>query len=217
MQSTRRAQSILCNSFFALPASARTAVWGSQFIHSNNQYLAIPHRHATTSAQPEPFLAAPREGSGPLLSRSANRDLPDINTTRNKWLYTLPLFLLGVTGTAFAFFNYQKASSSTVSSILYALRTSPTARDLLGDEIYFASQVPWISGQMNQLHGNIEIEFWVKGSRAQGQTRFVARRRNKQGAFQTEEWSLKMGDGTVVHLLSEAGEGGKPEVHQVVE
>lgn len=216
MHSAKRAQSLFSTTFFALPTSARTAIYRSQLIRS--QYEIIPRRHATTtSAQPETIIPAPREGSGPLLTRSANRALPDINASRNRWLITLPLFLLTVTGTAFAFFNYQKASSSTVSSILYALRTSPTARDLLGDEIYFASQVPWISGQMNQLHGNIEIEFWVKGSRAQGQTRFVARRRDKRGAFRTEEWSLKLGDGRVIHLLNEAGEGGKPEVHQVVD
>ena len=70
---------------------------------------------------------------------------------------------------------------------------------------------------MNQLHGNIEIQFYVKGTKAQGQTKFVARRREKRGTFHTEEWSLVMGDGKVVHLLNEGGEGGKPEVHQVVD
>jgi hypothetical protein len=37
-------------------------------------------------------------------------------------------------------FNYQKSSSSIVNSTLYALRTSPRAREILGDEIYFAQQ-----------------------------------------------------------------------------
>lgn len=210
MQSSRRTQVLLSSTIFALPASARTALCRSQLI--------IPRRPAsTTSSATDTVIPAPREGSGPLLSRSSNRALPNINTARNKWLYTLPLFLFTITGTALAFFNYQKASSSTVSSILYALRTSPTARELLGDEVYFASQVPWVRGQMNQLHGNIEIEFWVKGTRAQGQTRFVARRREKRGPFKTEEWSLKMADGKVIQLLNEAGDGGKPEVHLVVD
>jgi cytochrome c oxidase assembly factor 1 len=69
-------------------------------------------------------------------------------------------------------FNYQKSSSSVVSSTLYALRTSPRAREILGDEIYFAQQIPWISGEMNQLHGRIDITFWVKGTKSQGKMRF---------------------------------------------
>lgn len=69
-------------------------------------------------------------------------------------------------------FNYQKQSSSIVSSTLYALRTSPRAREILGDEIYFAQQIPWISGEMNQLHGRINISFWVKGTKAQGKMKF---------------------------------------------
>lgn len=59
-----------------------------------------------------------------------------------------------------------------MNSTLYALRTSTQARDILGDEIYFAQQIPWISGEMNQLHGRIDISFWVKGTKAQGKMRF---------------------------------------------
>jgi cytochrome c oxidase assembly factor 1 len=69
-------------------------------------------------------------------------------------------------------FNYQKSSSSIVNSTLYALRTSPRAREILGDEIYFAQQIPWISGEMNQLHGRIDISFWVKGTKSQGKMKF---------------------------------------------
>lgn len=69
-------------------------------------------------------------------------------------------------------FNYQKSSSSVVNSTLYALRTSPRGREVLGDEIYFAQQMPWIHGEMNQLHGRIDISFWVKGTKAQGKMRF---------------------------------------------
>ena len=42
----------------------------------------------------------------------------------------------------------------------------------MGDEIYFAQKIPWISGEMNQLHGRIDISFWVKGTKAQGKMRF---------------------------------------------
>ena len=76
-------------------------------------------------------------------------------------------------------FNYQKSSSSVVNSTLYALRTSTKAREVLGDEIYFAQKFPWISGEMNQLHGQIDITFWVKGTKAKGRMRFKSVRENR--------------------------------------
>lgn len=210
----------LLTTLSALPPSTRTTLLRSPLLkRSPPRPTSITHRrHNTTTTSSE--LPAPREGSGPLLTRTPNRALPNIHTTRNTWLITLPLFLTLITSTALAFFNYQKASSSTVASILYSLRTSPTARELLGDEIYFASKVPWVKGEMNQLHGVIDIRFWVKGTKGQGETRFVARRAGgKRGAFRTEEWSLVVGEGVEgerrVELLT--GEGGVPEVVQVVE
>jgi cytochrome c oxidase assembly factor 1 len=85
---------------------------------------------------------------------------------------TFPFFAVAVGAAMLGIFNYQKSSSSVVSSTLYALRTSPQAREILGDEIYFAQQIPWISGEMNQLHGRIDISFWVKGTKTQGKMRF---------------------------------------------
>jgi cytochrome c oxidase assembly factor 1 len=112
-----------------------------------------------------------------------------------KWLRTIPLFLLLLGSSTLAIFNYQKSSSSVVSSTLYSLRTSPKARECLGDEIYFAHKMPWIWGEMNQLHGRIDISFEVKGSRGQGTMRFRSFRKGRMGMFVTEEWSLEMRDG----------------------
>ena len=80
----------------------------------------------------------------------------------------------------------------------------------MGDEIYFASKVPWISGELNQLHGIIDISFWVKGTKGVGKTKFVSVRKKRDGYFETLEWSLKMEDGRVVQLL----EGGQKGVLQ---
>lgn len=80
-----------------------------------------------------------------------------------------------------AIFNYQKSNSSVVSSTLYALRTNDGARDLLGDEVYFASKVPWIRGELNQLHGRIDISFWVKGSKQSALMRFKSVRKTRLG------------------------------------
>lgn len=117
------------------------------------------------------MIPAPGPNTGPLMERRADRELPKIKTSRG-WLRTLPIFVVAVGAAMLGIFNYQKSSSSVVSSTLYALRTSPQAREILGDEIYFAQQIPWISGEMNQLRGRIDISFWVKGTKGQGKMRF---------------------------------------------
>lgn len=128
------------------------------------------------------IVAAPRPNSGPLMERRSDRELPTIaNTNRNGWIRTIPLFALIVVGSALAIFNYQKTSSSVVSSTLYAVRTNPEARAILGDEIYFASQIPWIAGELNQMQGRIDISFWVKGTKGQGKMRFKSERKTRMG------------------------------------
>ncbi|EGP83114.1 unnamed protein product [Zymoseptoria tritici ST99CH_1A5] len=152
------------------------------------------------------LVAAPRPGSGPLMERRADRDLPSISTsTRNGWIRTIPLFAVIVVGSALAIFNYQKTSSSVVSSTLYAVRTNPEARAILGDEIYFASQIPWIRGELNQMQGRIDISFWVKGTKGQGKMRFKSMRKTRMGIFETLEWSLEPEGGQKISLLDNEG------------
>lgn len=126
------------------------------------------------------LTAAPGPGSGPLLTRRADRELPSIQSHR-RWIRTIPIFAVVIGASMLGIFNYQKSSSSVVNSTMYALRTSPKARQVLGDEIYFAQKIPWISGQLNQLHGRIDISFWVKGTRAKGKMRFKSTRENRMG------------------------------------
>jgi cytochrome c oxidase assembly factor 1 len=166
-------------------------------------------RSQSTATHPiRPLIPPPAENSGPLMSRRPDRALPTLtNTALHTWLKTLPLFILAIVLSSLAIFNYQKSSSSTINSILYALRTNPQARELLGDEIYFASKTPWIRGELNQMHGRIDVRFWVKGTRGQGETRFRSQRKKRDGYFETGEWSLVMTDGTKVELLDTKGGG----------
>jgi len=126
-------------------------------------------------------VAPPSPDSGPLMYRRADRALPEIPTSYGRWLKTLPIFLAILGASTLAIFNYQKASSSIVNSTLYALRTSPRAREVLGDEIYFRDKFPWIWGEMNQLHGRIDIGFGVKGRKGKGWMRFRSVRRTRMG------------------------------------
>ncbi|KAI9849326.1 MAG: hypothetical protein M1837_004786 [Sclerophora amabilis] len=147
------------------------------------------------------LVAPPAPGSGPLMSRRSDRALPPLPSRFPRWLRTLPLFLTILTASCLGIFNYQKSSSSVVSSTLYALRTSGKAREALGDEIYFARKIPWIWGELNQLHGRIDIAFRVSGTKGQGLMRFNSRREERLGFFKTYEWSLEMDDGRRIQLM----------------
>jgi cytochrome c oxidase assembly factor 1 len=159
---------------------------------------------STTDRIIRPLVPPPREGSGPLLSRRPDRALPDLPAGISVWLKTLPIFILIISLSSLAIFNYEKSSSSTVNSILYALRTNAHARELLGDEIYFASKVPWISGALSPMQGTIDISFWVKGTKGTAKTKFVALKR-RGGFFETMEWSLWTEDGRELQLLEQEG------------
>lgn len=121
-----------------------------------------------------------------------------------RWVRTVPIFLAVLISCTLAIFNYQKSSSSVVASTLYALRTSPKAREYLGDEIYFAHKMPWIWGEMNQLHGRIDIQFDVKGKKAVGTMRFKSVREGRRGLWETAEWSLETKDGRKIDLLDDS-------------
>ncbi|KAF2642398.1 DUF1783-domain-containing protein [Massarina eburnea CBS 473.64] len=157
---------------------------------------ALPWKtpHSVTSWPPEPLIPPPKDGEV-LLERRANRELPPVPPLiPYQVLKTFPIFLLSMAAATFAFFNYQKQESSVVTSTLYALRTNPIVRERLGDEIYFASKYPWIKGEINQVHGRIDITFWVKGTRDMGEVRLRCRRRGRGGYFVTQEYSLTMAE-----------------------
>ena len=122
------------------------------------------------------------------MERRGDRELPSVAKSGFRWLRTLPIFAGIMIASALAIFNYQKQSSAVVSSTLYALRTNVEARRILGDEVYFASQMPWISGELNQLHGRIDISFWVKGTKTKGLMRFRSERATRMGKVSDDVW-----------------------------
>ncbi|KAK6336015.1 hypothetical protein TWF730_003387 [Orbilia blumenaviensis] len=159
-------------------------------------------RVSSTTVFKRTMIAAPKEGGPPLLSRSADRELPDVTPNR-RYLLHIPIFLLSMYIAANLLFNYQRSSSSVVSSTLYALRVNPEAREILGDEIAFkAKTIPWIHGTMDQLHGRIDISYKVKGSKGEGTVHFLSvREGGKAGKFKTKRWAVELPDGGVLNLL----------------
>lgn len=143
------------------------------------------------------LVAPPRPNSGPLMERRADRDLPPLPRS-NTWLRTLPIFGAIMVVCSFAIFNYEKANSSVVTSTLYALRKNPDARRLLGDEIYFAHNIPWIWGTINQLHGNVDISFSVRGTRGTGFMTFKSVRQARRGYVGAHSSLIRLVGGTRV-------------------
>ena len=140
---------------------------------------------------------------------------------------TIPLFLVAAGATALVIFNYQKANSSVVASTFYALRMHPLAREVLGDRIQFDGGIPLIGaglplvrGKIDQLHGEIDIRYRVKGTKGEGDVRFRSTRKGRtdlvllspfsfgwrvnEEQFKTEEWYLETKDGRKVMLLEGA-------------
>ncbi|KAI0484262.1 DUF1783-domain-containing protein [Xylariaceae sp. FL0804] len=150
------------------------------------------------------LIPPPKKNSGPIMRRRADRELPS-GDDGFRWWHTLPLFLAVMWASSMAIFNYQRYSSPVVAGALYALRTSPEARALLGDEIQHKHSIPWISGDMNSLRGRIDISFDVRGSRAEGRVRFASVRPTAKAIFETTVWELEMTDGRYVDLLAADG------------
>jgi cytochrome c oxidase assembly factor 1 len=121
-----------------------------------------PPRQSPTST----FTHAPPRNQI-LTERLPNRDLPPATPNRS-YLLHIPLFLVLVSISAAAIFNYQKQSSPVVNAVLYALRRNEKAREILGEEIYFESRIPWIRGELNQLHGRVDLGWWVAGVKKRG-------------------------------------------------
>ncbi|KAF2833388.1 DUF1783-domain-containing protein [Ophiobolus disseminans] len=170
----------------------------------------VPWKTPTSVWSPENLIPPPKDGEI-LLERRPNRALPPIPPLISPQVArTFPLFVIAIIITTGAFFNYQKQESSVVTSTLYALRTNPAVREQLGDEIYFASKYPWIKGEINQVHGRIDIRFWVKGTRRQGEVRLRCRRKGRGGLYYTQEWSLTLDDGTRMELYDPQGNAIDP-------
>ncbi|KAI9738473.1 MAG: hypothetical protein M1818_005370 [Claussenomyces sp. TS43310] len=140
-------------------------------------------------------------GDGPLMERRSDRELPQSDISGMRWARSLPIFVVVVTACTLAIFNYQKSSSSVVAATLYAARTSKAARDYLGDEIYFAAKIPWIWGEIDQMHGRIDIHYDIKGTRNRATMVFKSVRESRRAFFETVEWSLVASDGTKINLL----------------
>ena len=134
------------------------------------------YRHQSS----QPAARAPKEREY-ILQRTTDRELPKY---RPQWVpiaQTFPIFVVVMWIATIVLFNYQKQNSSVVSSTLYALRYNNIGKRELGNGIYYRDGWPWIWGELNQLHGRIDISYAVKGSKASAMMRFKCERKARRG------------------------------------
>lgn len=134
-----------------------------------------------------------------------DRELPDPTKDVKKRRLQFVAFL-GLMGASLAMiFNYEKTQSPVISNTLYHMRRSPKIREVLGDQIDFDGLVPWVSGELNQVSGDVNIKFYLKGSKGKvGEVKLVADRENQRQEFLIHEWSVQV-DGKKYDLLAENG------------
>lgn len=136
--------------------------------HNRQAQTSAPHHNPSPNptARPDLLYRDPLRPLPTLASLSSNR----------RWWRTLPIFAAIITCSALAIFNYQKTNSPIITATLYSLRTNPTVREVLGDEVYFGSKWAWVWGSINLVQGRVDVQFAVKGTKSSGMCRFKAKR-----------------------------------------
>lgn len=125
---------------------------------------------------------------------TVDRELPDPLKDQYKNMKYAIVYGIGIVVSCAIIFNYEKTTSPVLNSVFYILRRNPEVVEKLGEDIGYASSYPWISGELNTVKGDIDINFTVKGEKASGQLYFKASRPDKITPFTVHHWYLKMGD-----------------------
>ena len=159
--------------------------------------LSLGVRHITSSV---PQLAEARQVT-------IDRELPDpfVKKRQNRMYFVA--YGIGITVACIFIFNYEKTGSPVVHSVLYFLRRSEQAQKVLGEDISFAQQWPWIWGELNTNQGNVDITFDVSGTKGSGTIKLKANRELKMDPFHIHWWTLdyqEAGESKKLDLLKDS-------------
>lgn len=150
---------------------------------------------ATSSTPPPPAQPIKKQM---VVERELPDPLKEVRANRYKFIAFVTLMAVS----SVVIFNYEKINSPIVTTTLHFLRRSQIIREVIGDQIDFASWIPWVRGQLNQVQGKVNIEFYVKGSKKEGKVKLRADREDRLSDFLIHEWSLEV-DGVVYDLLED--------------
>ncbi|KAK6463607.1 cytochrome oxidase complex assembly protein 1-domain-containing protein [Scheffersomyces coipomensis] len=133
-----------------------------RFIKFNSTSTSTTTNATTTSTNNNSNIINTRLGKRVI---SVEKDLPDpfIGKKQNRIYFVV--YGIGVIVSCVIIFNYEKTGSPILTSTLYYLRRSPKAKQILGEDINYAYNWPWISGPLNVVQGDINISFDIKGNK----------------------------------------------------
>lgn len=172
-----------------------------------NSVPPTPAATVTTTAGTSTFIQSPVVKSAAGINQSRHSPKFETQTTELPNIASrAPLyFIVGIVGVAFwagslaVAANHQRQGTSIVRGTLFNVKFDTKAQELLGHDIDFTNnRWPWISGTVAHLKGRVDIEYQVRGDKAEGRVHFVAVRPVKQ--WITTDFTLTMPDGTCVPL-----------------
>lgn len=136
---------------------------------------------------------------------TVEREFPDPFTAKKRNRKYFLAYGLGVTLACLVVFNYEKTTSPIINSVMYFMRRSQNAKQLLGENIDFKYSWPWIWGTLNTVRGDVDINFAVKGSQNSGTLKLKASRESKIHPFIIHHWTLQINDTqrTEINLLED--------------
>ncbi|KAF8876122.1 cytochrome oxidase complex assembly protein 1-domain-containing protein [Gymnopilus junonius] len=133
---------------------------------------------------------------------------PPPRSQPSKWPITVAALAVGLSGwAAFMTFatNQEKLSSSVFRSIVRALRADHQLQEVLGEAIrpqpeWYLNGDAHVKGKINQLQGNIDVSFRVRGSKGSGTLYFTSIRKEKGAPFTVLRFRVICDDGTIVNI-----------------
>ncbi|KAL0946385.1 hypothetical protein HGRIS_012615 [Hohenbuehelia grisea] len=146
----------------------------------------------------------------PLYSNSPpNKELPRV---KKRWPIILAFAGAGALSW-WAFLKYvtnqEKISSSVVRQIMRTVKAHPDLKELLGEAIrpqpeWWLNGDPWIDGNINQLQGNVDVSFRLRGSKGSGTLYFTSIRKEKGSPFTILRFKVIGDNGTVANINSDS-------------
>lgn len=131
------------------------------------------------------------------------RELPDPTANKMRGRIYFGLFWVAMGASMYCLAKYEAVSSPIVSSTLYTLRRSPLASQVLGEDVRFASTIPWISGNPGIAGDSVKFHYRAKGTKSTGTVYFHAEKIPGERKYRTVQWCIEQDDGTKIDLIDD--------------
>ncbi|KAJ7785892.1 cytochrome oxidase complex assembly protein 1-domain-containing protein [Mycena metata] len=169
--------------------------------HTNRQGLNLPsnliqlRQYASGGAPPQSVYS----------NFKPHRQLPKIE---KRWPAMLGIAVVVMSGWG-AFLTYvtneTKVTSSVVKQILRTIKEDPQLLETMGMAIrpqpeWWLNGYPIIHGQVNQIQGNIDVSFRIKGSLGSGTVYFTSVRKAKGIPYTILRFRVILDDGRVIEV-----------------